>query len=201
MRSYLSLVSLEAKVHPKQNRLTVFCIALAVFLVTGLFSMADMAVRMENQRLREIHGYWHIMVHDVSEDTIELMKKDAFGVFLTLEDFAEFCRSNQETQQPVYYIRFKDGIGLKHDIQMFQEKYGLTNQNSGTNTAILGIRGISDNSYFIGLYSSASFLAILVIMAGILMITGSMNSNIAERTQFFGMLRCIGTSKKQIMLL
>lgn len=300
MRSYLSLVSLEAKVHPKQNRLTVFCIALAVFLVTGLFSMADMAVRMENQRLREIHGYWHIMVHDVSENTIELMKKepcvsvisrydianynleknyliqntnvaiatadtdfqnimnlgilegtfpqnkseilltrnvkeqlnyqlgdrvvletpdtkmeytivgfmedannllekDAFGVFLTLEDFTEFCRSNQETQQPVYYIRFKDGIGLKHDKQMFQGKYGLTNQNSGTNTAILGIRGISDNSYFIGLYSSASFLAILVIMAGILMITGSMNSNIAERTQFFGMLRCIGASKEQIM--
>ena len=90
MRSYLSLVSLEAKVHPKQNRLTVFCIALAVFLVTGLFSMADMAVRMENQRLREIHGYWHITVHDVSEDTIELMKKEPCVSVISRYDIANY---------------------------------------------------------------------------------------------------------------
>ena len=31
------------------------------------------------------------------------------------------------------------------------------------------------------------------------MISGSMNSNISQRMNFFGMLRCIGASKKQIM--
>ena len=44
----------------------------------------------------------------------------------------------------------------------------------------------------------AIVLVILVMLAGILMIAGSMNSNIAEQTQYFGMLRCIGTSKAQI---
>mgnify|MGYP002234205523 CR=1 FL=1 len=31
------------------------------------------------------------------------------------------------------------------------------------------------------------------------MISGSMNSIIAQRTQFFGMLRCIGASRQQII--
>ena len=31
------------------------------------------------------------------------------------------------------------------------------------------------------------------------MIAGSLNSKTAERTQFYGMLRCIGASRKQIM--
>lgn len=300
MKSYLSLVPLEAKVHRKQNFLTIFCIALAVFLVTGVFSMADMAVRMENQILRDKHGYWHIFVHDVSEDSLLAMKEeafvkvistydilnsklekdyqignhkvsiaagesnftsilnldfiegsfpktiqevaltknakeqmgyqvgdtviidtpscqkefvisgfmedasdlilnDSFGVFCTLDAFEEICMENEEEHIPVHYICFRDTIGLKSHIAAFEEKYALTKENSGKNTAILGIRGISDNSYILGLYGSAAFLVLLVLLAGVFMIAGSMNSNISERTQFFGMLRCIGASKQQIM--
>ena len=31
------------------------------------------------------------------------------------------------------------------------------------------------------------------------MISGSMNSNVAQRTKIFGMLRCIGASRQQII--
>lgn len=37
----------SAKVRRRQNRMTILCIVLAVFLVTVVFSMADMAIRME----------------------------------------------------------------------------------------------------------------------------------------------------------
>ena len=47
MKSYLSLIPISAKVRRRQNRMTILCIVLAVFLVTAVFSMADMAVRME----------------------------------------------------------------------------------------------------------------------------------------------------------
>ncbi|MFM9587305.1 FtsX-like permease family protein, partial [Streptomyces caniscabiei] len=39
----------------------------------------------------------------------------------------------------------------------------------------------------------------MVLLAGVLMISGSMNSNVAQRTKFFGMMRCIGASRKQII--
>lgn len=38
MRSYLSLIPISARTRGKQNRLTLMCIILAVFLVTSVFS-------------------------------------------------------------------------------------------------------------------------------------------------------------------
>ena len=41
MKSYLSLIPISAKVHKRQNRMTILCIIFAVFLVTAIFSMAE----------------------------------------------------------------------------------------------------------------------------------------------------------------
>ena len=48
MKSYLSLVPISAKVHKRQNRMTILCIVIAVLLVTAIFSLADMDMRTEN---------------------------------------------------------------------------------------------------------------------------------------------------------
>ena len=40
---------------------------------------------------------------------------------------------------------------------------------------------------------------LLVLTAGLLMISSSINTSVAQRTQFFGMMRCIGMSKQQII--
>ena len=44
MKSYLSLIPISARVRRRQSRMTVLCIVIAVFLVTAIFSMADMAI-------------------------------------------------------------------------------------------------------------------------------------------------------------
>ena len=38
----------------------------------------------------------------------------------------------------------------------------------------------------------------LILVAGVLMIAGSLNSTTSQRTQFFGMMRCIGMSRAQV---
>ena len=78
MRSYLSLIPISAKIHKRQNRMTLLCIIIAVFLVTAVFSMADMAVRMEMERSKQKQGNWHIMLNGVPEGTVEkiLERKD-----------------------------------------------------------------------------------------------------------------------------
>ena len=48
MKSYLSLIPISAKVRKRQNRMTVLCIIISVFLVTAIFSVADMMIRTEN---------------------------------------------------------------------------------------------------------------------------------------------------------
>lgn len=118
MRSYLSLIPISAKVRKRQNRMTVLCIAIAVFLVTAVFGMAEMGARMEAATLHSKHK-----------------------------------------------MSFAD----------------ILNSGIGQSLAIV-----------------AAVLFILILIAGVLMISGSINSNVAQKTKFFGMMRCIGMSKKQI---
>lgn len=60
MKSYLSLIPISAKVHRRQNRMTLLCIVFAVFMVTAVFSMAEMGFRMEQARLVGKHGSFSI---------------------------------------------------------------------------------------------------------------------------------------------
>lgn len=50
MKHYLDLIPISEKVHRRQSRMTRACIFLAVFLVTVIFSMADMQIRTEKTR-------------------------------------------------------------------------------------------------------------------------------------------------------
>lgn len=121
MSSYLSLIPISARVHRRLNRMTLLCIVLAVFLVTTIFSMADMFMRMEMARLSEKHG------------------------------------------------------------QTFT------------------FQAIMDTSMGQNLFLVAGVLFVLILIAGVMMISGSINSTVARRTKFFGMMRCIGMSRKQLI--
>jgi len=87
MKSYLSLIPISAKVRRRQNRMTILCIVLAVFLVTVVFSMADMAIRMETSNQLNKNGNWHIMVKDISPETAaELAAQDDVAAFSAYSD-------------------------------------------------------------------------------------------------------------------
>ncbi|MDO5400696.1 MAG: FtsX-like permease family protein [Eubacteriales bacterium] len=120
MKSYLSLIPISAKVHKRQSRMTLLCIVFAVFMVTAVFSMAEMGFRMEQARLVGKHGNFSI--------------GDLLG-----------------------------------------------------------------SSMGQSLLSVAVVLFLLILIAGVLMISSSMNSSVAQRVKFFGMMRCIGMSKQQII--
>ena len=87
MKSYLSLIPISAKVRRRQNRMTILCIVLAVFLVTAVFSMADMAIRMETSNQLNKNGNWHIMVKDISPETAaELAAQEDVAAFSAYSD-------------------------------------------------------------------------------------------------------------------
>ena len=74
MRSYLSLIPISARVHRRQNRMTLLCIIFAVFMVTAIFSMADMALRAQKNYFIKTNGEYHISLTDIDEQTAELVK-------------------------------------------------------------------------------------------------------------------------------
>ncbi len=71
MKSYLNLVPISAKVHKRQNRMTILCIIISVLLVTTIFSGADMMIRTESIFLQKKHGSWHIQLENPPKEAAD----------------------------------------------------------------------------------------------------------------------------------
>ena len=98
MKSYLSLIPISAKVHRRQSRMIRICIILAVFLVTSIFSMAEMWMKGETAEMRRKHGDWHIALQNISEDSVEQIRQNPNITF-----FSWYSEINQDTTWG-YYI-------------------------------------------------------------------------------------------------
>ncbi len=303
MKSYLSLIPISAKVRRRQNRMTILCIMLAVFLVTAIFSGADMMIRRESGLMLSKHGNWHIKLENVTQDTAEeisersdvttvgracvfnfdgelpyhINEKKAvlygtgasymnlfsggiidgtfpkndheviltpnavtafqsqpgdsitlhtpagdetftisgfgtddpgyyenqtylIGVYMTQAAFASLMERNGITDiESACYVQFVDTAKAARAIPELQSQYQLPEGSISENTGVMGMAGQSSNASMQNFYGMAAILFVLVLLAGVLMISGSMNSNIVRRTQFFGMMRCIGASRQQII--
>lgn len=301
MKSYLSLVPISSKVHGRQSRMTRICIILAVFLVTSIFSMAEMWNESELTAMRRNHGDWHIALQNLPEEKVQqIMKnsdiafsswydeinadtdqgyyiggknvvlygieeryvtdimnypsegsypqtesevalsmdaKELFGskigdrvilktpegdfeytisgfyeddkefndmiqgccVYMNRTSFDEICSTNGVEEDSQFYIRFQKENGLKKTIENLKVQYHLTDEQVSENTAVLGFLGASSSETFNGLYPLAAVCLVIILAAGVLMVSGCMNSNVAQRTKFFGMMRCIGASQQQIL--
>ncbi|MCI7261912.1 MAG: ABC transporter permease [Clostridiaceae bacterium] len=301
MKSYLSLIPISAKVRKRQNRMTILCIVISVFLVTAVFSMADMAIRMETSNRIEKDGSWHLLLRNISastareisrrddvaafspygnlnssidrnffvggkqaaicgaekdlakmlpgfqdetypsddevivsrniqdvmdvaigdfvtlempngrtkalkivgfnQDTAVASEYDALALFTNLKTFDDIQSQNEEIGDLQYYLQFKKHTNLRKAITEIKEQYGLPDSSVGENAYILAMSLSSDNSYILGLYMVAAVLAVMVILAGVFMIAASLNSNVMQRTSFYGMLRCLGAARNQVMKL
>jgi len=302
VKSYLSLIAISAKVHKRQNRMTILCIIISVLLVTTIFSVSDMIVITESYIMTEKHGNWHIKLEDINNDTAEKINKrtdvkavgwlevfnsDAdkpyyigekratlygtdktyiaqlvngieegnfpqndnevmlssnakkainvqigsrvtintpagdtdftisgfgsddesyykgqtylIGVYMTQNTFADIMSKNGIENSPSFYVQFQNAEKAANAIPKLKAEYNLEDDNISENTAVMGISGKSENKTMKNFYSIAMVLFILVLLAGVLMISGSMNSNVVQRIQFFGMMRCIGASRQQVI--
>lgn len=301
MKSYLSLIPISAKVHKKQNRMTLLCIIISVLLVTAIFSVADMFIRTESSAMQGKHGSWHFELDNILQEVgaeisqrsdvtavglstvfnfdaeqpyyigerkavlygtdatymIELadgLEEGAFpgayevmlsenaklalkvqigdkvtihtpagdtdftvsgfgsdekdyyqgqtylvAVYMTQDSFYALMDENGVAQTPSCYVQFQDAATASQAISELKKLYNLPEDSVSENTAIMGISGQSNNEAMRNFYGIAAVLFVLVLLAGVLMISGSLNSNVAQRTKFFGMMRCIGASRRQII--
>lgn len=122
------------------------------------------------------------------------------AVYMTQSAFTRLMEKNGiMDNSPIYYVQFQNGSKASKAISEIQQQYHLPEGHISENTAIMGLSGHSSSESMKNVYGMAAILFILVLLAGVLMISGSMNSNVAQRTKFFGMMRCIGASRQQII--
>lgn len=129
-----------------------------------------------------------------------LMKKDIHGLMLNTEDFRKILPSDnpEDNYDSMIYVKFLPWCSIRKEIRQIQEEFGIEDEFLGRNELLLATIGQSSDMSMLAIYLVAFIFAVLVAVAGILMIAGSMNSNIARRTEFFGLLRCLGASGEQV---
>lgn len=308
MKRYLDLVPISAKVHRKQSRMSIFCIVLAVFLVTTIFGMADMFIRGQILQAQLDGGNFHVglryvtdedcaliakrpavkaaarygvlnyrgedgytlsgkmavimgcdeswfsdmMVDGIVEgrfpqtesevmltqsakdrlgfqigdtvvidgpdgkkltytisgfckDAIKTTSEDSIGVSITTDAFRSIYpavkHETLEDYDSVCYVQFENPWNARREIQKLKTDCGLSDEQVYENVKLMGLYGQSDSSKMMQIYVVAAVLFVLVLAAGVMMIASSLNSNVAQRTEFFGLMRCIGATPKQVIRL
>ncbi|MDC7289538.1 ABC transporter permease [Blautia schinkii] len=124
---------------------------------------------------------------------------DGCCAYMNLSALQTISTLNGIEVSPKYYIQFTEKTNVKKAIADIKEQYGLADENIDENTAVLGLTGASSNEMVKNIYPMAIACFVLILISGILMISSCMNSNVAQRTSFFGLMRCIGASKQQIV--
>ena len=131
-----------------------------------------------------------------------LNRQDAFGVFLNMDTFRRLAEAAGDGEEAywnsIYLAAFSPFCNIQKNLAEIREQLSLRQEQVSENVKLLGLIGQSSDSYMIRLMQTGAMLAILVMIFGVLMITGSLNSSIARRTEFFGMLRCLGATGPQI---
>lgn len=124
---------------------------------------------------------------------------DGTCMYMCRATFDEVRNLNSVEPTSQFYIRFQNENNLKKTIAGIKEQYALTSDNIDENTSVLSLLGASSDERVNEFYPLAIACFVIILIAGIFMISSCMNSNVAQRTKFFGMMRCIGASKQQIV--
>lgn len=99
-----------------------------------------------------------------------------------------------------YVIQFSRLCNIPDIINDIKASNNLSDEQITENIPLLSLQGQLEGKTGVNqIYQVAFILSVIVMLTCILMISSSLNSNVAERTEFFGMLRCLGATKRQIM--
>lgn len=148
--------------------------------------------------IRTPAGEYSYTVCGFISDTSNSLAQDALIAVLDYTEMGRIAEANGQTREMQYYIQFKKSLSIKKTIADLKAAHGWSDENVAENAAVLGIMGMSTNNYIVGLYGIAAVLVVIVVLAGVMMISGSLNAGVAQRTEYYGMLRCIGAGKNQI---
>lgn len=129
------------------------------------------------------------------DDFSALKASDAHGIYLSEEGIRQTAGS---TLSGKYFLKFKNNVKMEKAMDEIKKSYHLSGSQVTENSILLGMIGQSRDNSMMNIYKTAVILFVMVLTAAVLMISSSFNMNVLERIQFFGLLRCLGASKKQV---
>lgn len=132
----------------------------------------------------------------LAEDTAAVLKSDQAGIVMTIQGFYDTIPPEDYMER--FYMLFKPFTNIQEEKGKIVQAFGICQEQIQDNVYLLAAMGQSGDSYFLAMYGTAVILFLFVLIAAVLMISSSFQTSVSERIRFFGMLRCLGASRKQI---
>ena len=136
------------------------------------------------------------------EQASRLVKGNKQLAVLTPEGFDNLKESSNINHEEKLVIRFSRNCNIPNTIADLIAQNNISDDQLEGNIPLLSVQGqIAGETSVNQIYQVALMLSVVVMLTCVLMISSSLNSNITQRIEFFGMLRCLGATRKQIMRL
>ena len=136
------------------------------------------------------------------EQASRLVKGNKQLAVLTPEGFDNLKESSNINHEEKLVIRFSRNCNIPNTIADIKAQNNISDDQLEGNIPLLSVQGqIAGETSVNQIYQVALMLSVVVMLTCVLMISSSLNSNITQRIEFFGMLRCLGATRKQIMRL
>lgn len=97
-----------------------------------------------------------------------------------------------------YFVLFKNGVNIQNAEKEIASALNIPNNKIGYNEGLLALMLQTSNNRVIEFYAIGAVLFSLVLVTAVVMIYNTFNISVMDRVRQFGLLRCIGASKKQI---
>lgn len=97
-----------------------------------------------------------------------------------------------------YFILFKHGVNIQKAEKEIRAFSHIPDNRIGYNEGLLALMLQTKNNRVINIYAIGVVLFGLVLLTAVIMIYNTFNISVMDRVRQFGLLRCIGASKKQI---
>ncbi len=98
-----------------------------------------------------------------------------------------------------FVVRFSLPGDISSDIADIGRQNGISEAQTACNPELLSILGQTGNSMVSTVYTVAFILAIVVLGTCIMMISSSLTNDVSQRTEFFGLMRCLGATRRQVL--
>ncbi|MBC3796098.1 ABC transporter permease [Acetobacterium tundrae] len=97
-----------------------------------------------------------------------------------------------------YFVLLKEGVNIQNAEREIAAGLNISEDRVGYNEGLLALMLQTKNNRVLTFYLIGVVLFGLVLVTGVVMIYNTFNISVMDRVRQFGLLRCIGASKKQI---
>ena len=134
----------------------------------------------------------------MDDDTANMISGSANAILLTPEGLSSIQTADLSGNWQ-YVVRFSLLTNVGSSIADIQQQNGISDAQITQNEELLSMLGQLPGSNMSQIYTMAFLLSLVVMGTCVMMISSSLNSNVSQRMEFFGLLRCLGATRRQVL--